>query len=107
MSVRTLGSPGLAPRGANDPAEVARAIDALLAGKSNNLAEVTLTANSATTTFNHPLITGFSGLFFTPLTANAQAIATPRPSNMGTRTCTLNHANDANADKTFKVLIVG
>lgn len=89
------------------PERVSRVVNNTVAGKTNNLTEVTLTANAATTTLNHYLIGAYSGLFFTPLTANAQAIATPRPSAMGDGTCTLNHANDANADKTFKVLIVG
>ena len=87
--------------------QVSRVVNGAMRGKTNNVTEVTLDANSATTTLNHPLIGAFSGLFFTPLTANAQAIATPRPSAQGDGTCTLNHANDANADKTFKVLIVG
>lgn len=96
----------LAPRG-DTPPNVARVVNEIRDGKTNNLTEVTLDANAATTTFSHPLIGAFSGLFFTPLTANAQAIATPRPSSQGDGACTLNHANDANADKTFKVLIVG
>lgn len=106
MTSRPVNFLGLAPRG-DTPPNVARVVNSILAGKTNNVAEVTLDANAATTTFNHPLIGAFSGLFFTPLTANAQAIATPRPSAQSDGTCTLNHANDANADKTFKVVIVG
>lgn len=96
----------LAPRG-DTPPNVSRVVNELRDGKTNNITEVTLTANSATTTFEHPLINAFSGLFFEPLTANAQAIAHPYPSGQTDGSVTLNHANNANADKTFKVLIVG
>lgn len=105
MTVRPVNLLGVNPRG-DSPETVARVLNDVRAGKTNNLDEVTLTANSATTTYNNPLINVFSGLFFTPLTANAQAIAVPRYT-AGDQTATLTHANDANTDKTYKVLIVG
>lgn len=94
------------PRG-EEPVKLARIVGGLLRGKSNNTTEVTLTANSATTAIAHPLIGAYSALILMPLTANAQAIALPRPSAQGDGTATLTHANDANADKTFKLVIVG
>jgi len=106
MTVQVVNFPTLPDLGGT-PEQVAKVANNAMRGKTNNVTEVTLAANAATTTFSHPLIGAFSGLFFTPLTANAQAIATPRPSSQGDGSCTLNHANDANADKTFKVAIIG
>lgn len=89
------------------PEQVSRIVNRTQQGKLNCVTEVTLAANAATTTFNDVRIGAYSWLGFTPMTANAQAIAVPRPSSMGDGTCTLNHANDANADKTFRVVIIG
>lgn len=106
MTAPVVSFPRLAPRG-DTPPNVSRVVNELRDGKSNNVTEVTLTANSATTTFEHPLINPFSALNLMPLTANAQAIALPYPSGQTDGSVTLNHANNANADKTFKVTIVG
>jgi hypothetical protein len=106
MTLHVESFPRLAPRG-DTPPNVSRVVNEVRDGKTNNVTEITLTANSATTTLTHPLINPFSALILTPLTANAQAIALPYPSNQTDESATLNHANDANADKTFKVVIVG
>ena len=115
------GNPGFlgVPETAVDQKEhlrrVARAINGVLQGKLNALATVTLTANSAATTFSDPRITSNSFLGFMPTTANAAAAlaglyvsATQAPTGtMTAGTATLNHANNAQVDKTFKVLIIG
>lgn len=105
MTNRPTNFLGVNPRG-DAPDTMSRVLNQVLAGKTNNVTEVTLTANSATTTFDNPLISLFSYLGFTPLTAHAQAIAVPRYV-AGDKTATLTHANDANTDKTFKVVIIG
>lgn len=98
---------GVAPEG-DTPKNVADVINkTLLNGKFNNVTEVTLTANAATTTFAHPLIGGFSLIVFTPLSANAKAEGTPWVSARDARTCTLNHANNAQTDRTYSVGIFG
>jgi hypothetical protein len=72
-------------------------------GKTNNGGEVTLTANAATTTLSDPLITKNTGIFLQPTTTNAAgALATtyfdaPTPGSIVIR-----HANNAQADRTFK-----
>lgn len=96
--------------------EHSRAINELGFGKSGNVVEITLTANSATTTFANQ--SGLSigkdtAFFFFPMTANAQAeLANPGPpyaltSDFVPGQVTFNHANNANADRTFRVLVVG
>lgn len=79
----------------------------LLIGKQNVTLDITLNAGAATTTIQDPRIGGTSGFYFSPTSANAQAIATPWPSSPGAGSVVLNHANDANADKTFRMLIIG
>lgn len=106
MTAPVVSFPRLAPRG-DTPPNVSRVVNEVRDGKTNNVTEVTLTANAATTTLEHYLINPFSALLFEPLTANAQAVAHPYPTNQTDGSVTLNHANNANADKTFKVVIVG
>lgn len=76
-------------------------------GKFNCVGSVTLTANAATTTLNDPRIGGESVILFMATTANAQAIAVPYVTARGTGTCTLNHANNANTDKSFDYIVIG
>lgn len=87
--------------------DLADAIRRLMIGKSNNVLDVTLEANSATTTVTDSRIGVYSVPVCIPTTANAQAITTPYRSDMLNGSMVLNHANDANADKTFKIVLVG
>lgn len=75
-----------------------------------------MTANSATTVWANQ--SGLSigkdtGFYFFPTTANAQAeLANPGPpyaaaADIVPGQVTFRHANNANADRTFKVLVVG
>ena len=80
----------------------------LFAGKTNNIVEVTLDANDTTTTVTDPRIGPYTVPLCEPTTANAAAISRPYRSNYGTGgSMTLTHANDANADKSFRVVLVG
>ena len=96
--------------------ELARAVNLLGEGKSGNVITVTLTANSATTAVVSQAgvrLGKDTAFYFFPMTANAQAeLASPGPpyattSNFVPGQITLNHANNANADRTFRVLVVG
>jgi hypothetical protein len=90
------------------------AVNSLLQGKINAVSTVTLTANVATTTMTDARISSRSFISFQPTTANAAAaLATLYTSGQtgGTGTVTgsvvINHANNAQTDRTFNVLIIG
>jgi hypothetical protein len=78
------------------------------AGKLNCTAPITLTPSSTTTTFDDPRIGPESFIDFMPLTAHA---ATARGglyvSARSQGSATLTHANTADVDKTFSVIIIG
>jgi len=87
----------------------AAAIGLLFRGKSNNVLDVTLDANAASTTVTDARIGVNTVAICIPTTANASAIALPyrNVSSPVNGSMSLVHANDANADKTFKVILVG
>lgn len=106
MSISTM----LPPRQHKDEAEhrrlLAGAIINILRGKLNNTGSVTLTASSATTTLTDIRIGKDAVILFQPTTANAAAeLATLYPGTPGDGTVTLNHANNAQTDRTFKYAI--
>ena len=73
-------------------------------------ADFTLTANAASTTLTDPRLTAFSFVGFMPMTANAAAaLATTyvTSANMNNGSWTISHANNAQTDKTFRLLILG
>lgn len=81
-------------------------------GKTNNVGEVTLTANAATTVVIDPRVSVFSCIVFEPVTANAAAelyggTMYILAANKVNGQFTITHANDANADKTFRYTVVG
>jgi hypothetical protein len=79
-------------------------------GKSNNTDLWTLDANQGSTTFTDERIGWDSAIFFMPTTANAAAeLATLYVAESGrvNGSVTVTHANDANADKIFRVAIIG
>ena len=79
-------------------------------GKLNVVGSVTLTANAATTTYNDSRIGGESWIGFMPTTANAAAEiggGTLYVTARADGSCTLNHANNAQADRSFDTLIIG
>lgn len=82
----------------------------ILDGKLNSCFTVTLTANVASTTVSNARIRANSALVLVPTTANAAAaLATTYQTfpNVTDQVAILNHANNAQADKTFRVFAVG
>lgn len=80
----------------------------MLVGKANCVADLTLTAGAASTTMIDARLSAFSALTFMPTTANA---ATAKPTIYVTDQkkgqATINHANTADVDKSFRVAIHG
>jgi hypothetical protein len=69
---------------------------------------VTLTANAASTTLTDYRITASSVISLMPTTANAAgAIATTYIGTTAIGSATITHANNAQADKTFRYSIIG
>ena len=91
--------------------QIASVVNKLLQGKMNAVIPVTLTANSTTTVVTDARISGSSSVYLQPLTADAAAAQGGSPWVLVTSqlagTLTLTHANDANADKTFNMLVIG
>lgn len=87
--------------------DIADAVRRLMLGKSNNVLDATMDANSATTTVTDSRIGVYSVPICIPTTANAQAITMPYRSDMLNGSMVLNHANNADADKTFKIVLIG
>lgn len=88
---------------------VSRFIRLMVQGKLNNVLDVTLDANQAATTVTSPLIGVNTVAIAVPTTANAASVTAPYRdiSSPVNGSMSLIHANDANADKTFKVILVG
>lgn len=94
---------------------IRRMLDALglmRKGKLECVTELTLTINSATTTFTDSRLSVQSAVFFDPKTANAAAeihggTMYVLTANRGTGVWTITNANNANADRSFQVLIIG
>ncbi|WP_060133415.1 hypothetical protein [Burkholderia ubonensis] len=87
---------------------LARQGNLLLQGKQNNVIQVTLTANSATTVITDKRIGFYTYIGFSPLTADAAAaLSGLYVSSQANGTATLTHASNAQTDRTFNVLLVG
>lgn len=87
---------------------IADAVNNILRGKTNNTGEVTLTANTTTTTLEDIRIGINSVLTLQPTTANAAtAKANVYFGSPGDGSVTLTHANNAQTDRTFKYAIHG
>ena len=88
--------------------QIAQLANNLLQGKLNTVIQVTLTASSATTTVTDKRIGAYTGLFFSPLTADAAAAQSGLyVSAQQNGSATLTHANNAQVDRTFNVLLIG
>lgn len=94
----------------HDPVEharlIAEAVDGVLEGKLRSTGDVTLAISAATTTLIDRRIGPFSFIGFMPQTANAAA-GTIYVTAQGDGTATLNHANNAQADRTYRYLVIG
>jgi len=85
-------------------------------GRTNNVGQVTLTANAASTVVSlaKGQLSKDSAIIFDPLTANAATelygatmYVTSANRDVANKQFTITHANNANADKTFRYIIVG
>lgn len=102
------------PPAANNP-EARRMWDALQPirrGKLECVTEFTLTANAATSTLSFRGLSPQSVVIFDPKTANAAAelyggTMYVLTANRGNDSWTVTHANNANADRTFQVAVIG
>lgn len=106
-------TPPLDPYGGNVEdwvRQIAEAVRLISEGKINAVISVTLTANAATTTVSDKRIGRNTSLVLVPTTANAAAeLATlyqtwPNASN---EAVVLNHANNAQTDRTFRCALLG
>lgn len=80
----------------------------MLAAKINCAADLTLAANAAATTMVDARLSAFSALTFMPTTANAAAaLSGLYVTGQRKGQATINHANNAQVDKTFRVAIHG
>ncbi len=91
------------------PDPLARAVvNNAIAGKMNVVQEITLTANSATTTLSDDLITEGSFIGLMSMSANAAAaLANIYFDATTTGSVTINHANNAQTDRTFRYAVLG
>jgi len=90
--------------------KLARAVNSLRQGKFNGTLDVTLTANAASTTVTDARISYYSVILPMPMTSNAAAaLATTyiAQATLKTGSAVLTHTNNAQTDKTFRLLIVG
>lgn len=88
--------------------QIAEVVGNLMNGKSNNTGSVTLTANAATTTLSDARIGANSTILLMATTANAAgALATTYFTAFGDGSCTVNHANNAQTDRTFRYAVIG
>lgn len=84
-----------------------QAINSAIRGKLNCTGEVTLTANAASTVVIEKLCNANSVILLQPTTANAAAAIGTTYIEAGAGTFTITHANNAQADKSFKYVIIG
>ena len=83
-------------------------VNAILKGRLNVTLDVTLTANAATTTVTDARLSSQSFIGLMPKTANAAAaLGTTYVSSRLEKSCVLTHANNAQTDRDFTLLIIG
>lgn len=108
-----LNFPGVPEVGTNDVEhrrKIARALNGALQGKLNSTKAFTLTANAASSTVTDARLTANSFIGFMPTTANASAEIGAGTIYIGTRnngTAIVTHANNAQSDRTYQLLIIG
>lgn len=88
--------------------QVANVLNNVLSGKTNNTSSFTVAANAATTTLTNSRIGANSVILLMPTTANAAAaLANVYFTGFLEGSCTVNHANNAQADRTFRYAVIG
>jgi hypothetical protein len=87
---------------------LAQGVNGARQGKLNAVTQVTLTANSTTTTLTDARIGATTGIYFSSLTADAAAALSGLfVSSQKNGQATLTHASAASVDRTFNVLLIG
>lgn len=90
--------------------KLAKGINGVLQGKLNAVTTLTLTANAATSTITDARLTPKSFIGYMPTTANASAEIGAGTIYISARTvgsATVTHANNAQVDRTYTLLIIG
>ena len=90
--------------------QIVERVNNILQGRLNVTLPLSLTASSSTTIVTDARIGAFSSLLFCPLTANAAleiAAGTLFVSEQKSGSATITHANNAQADRTFSLVILG
>jgi hypothetical protein len=109
-----IGAPEYEPNHVNLLIKITRLLSGVMQGKTNNTGSVTLTANSATTTLT--LSSGQVGndtvVLFMPTTANAATefgagALYVSARSVANSTFTITHANNAQADRIFRYVLIG
>ncbi len=101
-------SSGNPPAGTAWVRVMADRINNMLRGRLNVTLALTLTANAASTTITDARLGFFSAILFSPLTANAAAaIGTTYVSSQNNGSAVITHANNAQTDRSFTLVIVG
>jgi hypothetical protein len=103
----TVTVPGLNEK---DPVAFARAIQQLAAGRSNAFGTVTLAVGAASTTVTNKNCAAGTVPILTPATANAaaaQATTYVPIASVGNGSFVIQHANNAQADRTFLYALHG
>lgn len=105
------GFPGVSPFDddeARHRRQLALVVSNVLAGKMNNTGSLTITASAATTTLTDPRIGAYSLIFLMPTSSNAAA-ALPNIyyDTFAKGSCVVHHANNAQADRTFRYAVIG
>ena|SRR5579859_8144551 len=93
-----------------DPRGVAEVLNRLVDGKINSVSSVTLAANAASTTLSDIYVGGGSFIGLMPMTANAAAElgnGTLYFSTPAKQAVVINHANNAQVDRTYTYVVLG
>lgn len=98
----------------NDPfsRRIYEVLQALRSGKTENVGEVTLTANAASTAVTDIRVSPQSVIVWHPRTANAAAELANgtmyvTDANMANGSFTVTHANNAQTDRDFRYAVIG
>jgi hypothetical protein len=92
--------------------QLATVLDRINKGKFNATVDFTITANASTSTIVDQRIAPTSAIILDPMTANAaQCLASGNcyilGSDRSNGSAIMTHANNAQTDRTFRVLIIG
>lgn len=88
--------------------QIAQTLGSTIGGKLNAVTQITLAANTTTTTVTDKRIGANTFFGFQPMTADAAAaLAGLYVSSQAKGTATLTHANTATTDRTFSLLLIG